>query len=327
MGQTQLSEMLSLMLKKGFHQFITSAARGLLVLSGPSRETTRNDLIESNPSESLAKLIEESSIDSLVIQGRLGTFEGPASDTAITQKLALSGEWSPKLIESIIAFFGRNRSGTYLDIGANIGLTCIPIAARSINTVAVEANPKNFIFLERNRTRNDVTEHLELHNLALSNRSGHTTLELSPNNHGDNRLQTEPSQSLIGEDTWETLTVNASTLDELLPNLQQPIFIKMDVQGAEPLVLEGGQKTFGQASKIHFEFSPYNMERMRTRPEPLIQLLDSFPIASAFECEENLAIRSGTGSELGSFLVNYYAKHKSTPYGKYLNIVAERDIT
>ena len=315
------------MLKKSIHKFISGAIRGLLGISGPSRATTRNELIESNPSDALETLLKKTSITSLVIQGRNGTFEGPATDSAITQKLALSGEWSPVLIESAISFFGQNPSGTYVDIGANIGLTCIPVAARGINAVAIEANPKNFSYLARNRSRNEVTEHLEIHNLALSNRSGHITLELSPNNHGDNRLRTEPSQSLIGEDAWETVTVEATTLDCLLPEIQGPLFIKMDVQGAEPLVVEGGTKTFAQASQVHFEISPYNMERMRTQPDRLIQLLEHFSVASAFECEEPIAIKSGTGSELGGFLLDYFTDHKSTPYGRYLNIVAVRNIT
>ena len=48
--------MLSSMLKKIFHKFISGATRGLSGISGPSRATTRNDLIESNPSDALETL-------------------------------------------------------------------------------------------------------------------------------------------------------------------------------------------------------------------------------------------------------------------------------
>ena len=71
------------MLKKIIHKFISVAIRGLLGISGPSRATTRTDLIESNLSDALETLLKKTSITSLVSQGRPGSLEVPATDIAI----------------------------------------------------------------------------------------------------------------------------------------------------------------------------------------------------------------------------------------------------
>ena len=107
-----------------------------------------------------------------------------ASDTAITQKLALSGEWSPKLIESIIAFFGRNRSGTYLDIGANIGVTSALVGRRFRRVDCVEPNELVVNILKTNLAMNlSATEH-EVHAVGLGKEDGVLTLRVPPDNFG-----------------------------------------------------------------------------------------------------------------------------------------------
>jgi hypothetical protein len=51
---------------------------------------------------------------------------------------------------------------------------------------------------------------------------------------------------------------------------------KIDTQGAEPFVIEGGQQTLSQASIIVLEFSPYHITRLGSDPQILFDFFSHF---------------------------------------------------
>ena len=72
------------------------------------------------------------------------------------------------MTEALQAFFAPT-GGTYLDIGANIGLMTVPFARDPrIRCLAFEPDPTNFGFLQRNiAPRNAPASSAELHQVAL----------------------------------------------------------------------------------------------------------------------------------------------------------------
>ena len=75
---------------------------------------------------------------------------GNPRDHGVFLPYAQSDRYSWHLVEVILELFGRGKGGTFVDIGANIGLMTLPIAAQGINCEAFEADPDVFMLLADN---------------------------------------------------------------------------------------------------------------------------------------------------------------------------------
>ena len=78
------------------------------------------------------------------------------------------------------------------DIGANIGVTCIPAVNRGLvkRAIAVEPEPENFKLLKLNIILNNLEDKIETLNYALSSESDKfLNLEISNDNSGDHRIR------------------------------------------------------------------------------------------------------------------------------------------
>ena len=67
------------------------------------------------------------SIDQFVVDGDFGEITSSIDDGVVLMFYALYRTWSPETVKLFRGFFGQE-PGSYLDIGANIGLTTIPLA-------------------------------------------------------------------------------------------------------------------------------------------------------------------------------------------------------
>jgi len=127
-----------------------------------------------------------------------------------------------------------------VDVGAHIGLFAIDMAARvgpSGRVYAFEPFAPNADLLERSILENAFQDRIELTRAAVGAVSGAATLTFPREtlNSGGAYLLREGTRP-IGGNLEERVPLVA--LDRL--NLRRPIrFIKMDVEGAEPLVLRG----------------------------------------------------------------------------------------
>jgi FkbM family methyltransferase len=97
-----------------------------------------------------------------------------------------------------------------------------------------------------------------IYNLALMEKCGTDTLKIPLD-------ENEPGLATLGEPKrfqgFREMQVNVTTLDSFYddrPLLQLPFFIKIDVEGAEAMVIEGGQKTIAR-SRPHILFECASM--------------------------------------------------------------------
>jgi FkbM family methyltransferase len=136
----------------------------------------------------LTKLAEKLNVVALSVRGDYGTFVGASADTAILRRYAETGKWAVSTNNLIKQFFD-GKAGTYLDIGANIGLTVVPIAANaSVACHAFEPEPANYRNLMQNTSENCPNANVKLHQLALFDRKANLPFEIAKGNHGDHRI-------------------------------------------------------------------------------------------------------------------------------------------
>ena len=222
-------------------------------------------------------------VRSFTCSGSLGTFEGSINDETVHSFFLRHGTWARSLQSLLIdKIFFRGR-GTFVDIGANIGLTLVPLArAREIRCIGFEPEPQNYTLLRKNIIANGVESCVETFNVALFSSDETVDLEMSDDNSGDHRIRLPVSgdgPGLYGEQSRTTQPVEARRLDGLLDasSCDKPIAVKMDVQGAELRVFQGGARFFAQADYLILEYWPYGLRRMGDPVEAFVELVQEFP--------------------------------------------------
>lgn len=122
-----------------------------------------------------------------------------------------------------------------LDIGANIGYYTVLFAklvGEAGKVYAFEAEASNFKILKKNVYENNYNN-VMLEQKAVSNKSGTVKFYIGKDSNTENQLF-KPNVK------HEEIEVESVSIDEYFKQLNQKIdFVKMDIQGAEPLVIEG----------------------------------------------------------------------------------------
>jgi FkbM family methyltransferase len=201
-------------------------------------------------------------ITGFVAEGDAGAIRGALDDDAGLARYARDGAWSPRessLFKNLFAEHG----GTYLDIGASIGLTVIPIAQNpQVACYAFEPEPTNFRYLCENVLLNCRAGNVRLLNFALYDQNATLPFEIAERHSGDHRISLVDVEGELNEQGRTKISIPAKRLDDVLSDIVKPLGAKIDVQGAEPFVLSGGRDTLSQASLLSLEFWPYSMRRM-----------------------------------------------------------------
>jgi FkbM family methyltransferase len=196
--------------------------------------------------------------------GSYGDVVGSVDDRAVLERYAETGTWLPAEIRLLTDFFARNGGGTYLDIGANIGLTTIPIARNpAVTCFAFEPEPINFAHLQENVRSHCRTGNVHLFQLALLDSTGMLELRMSPVNKGDHRIRVGRESRLADDAAWPSIQVQTRRLDDIGidPESVPPLAAKVVAQGSEVRILWGGQQTLSKAEVLVLEFYPYLLSR------------------------------------------------------------------
>jgi len=146
-----------------------------------------------------------------------------------------------------------------LDIGANIG--CLTMLSASLVgplglVVAIEPNPENVKLLEASRRVNGFDQVLVIQ-AAAGRQTGLLALNVSYSNGMTAALPDD-----VGG-LFASRPVPCFALDALLPKARRLDLIKIDVEGAEPLVVEGAQATIERDRPIILtEILPSQLQRV-----------------------------------------------------------------
>jgi FkbM family methyltransferase len=221
----------------------------------------------------ISRLAPDCNVVALKVSGRYGVIQSASDDRAVLMQYAKTGTWAERTNSLFRSFFADN-GGNYIDIGANIGLTTIPVAQNPrVSCLAIEPEPKNFANLCVNIAENCPYKNVEVRRLAIYVRRQRLSFELSSGNLGDHRLRIGEKTGRYEEEKRATIDVEAMPLDEIAENLNGPLAVKIDTQGAEPFVVSGGKETLGRAGLIVSEFWPYGMAQLGGNSEDFIEFL------------------------------------------------------
>ena len=128
--------------------------------------------------------------------------------------------------------------GTCLDIGANIGNHSVYFSKLFNEVRSFEPNPQPFELLQINAKRH---KNIFLSNFGLSNQRCSASFFTSKSNIGGSSLYSE---------SGDEIKIQLEVIDDLDFNKQDVSFVKIDVEGNELQVLEGGESLFRGCSPI-----------------------------------------------------------------------------
>lgn len=161
-------------------------------------------------------------------------------DTSIAPHLMLEGRWETWVENALMASI---RPGmVFCDIGANFGYYTL-LGAQAVGprgqVYSFECNPRLYKLLRRSVMVNGLSAIAKTFPHAVADKRGKTTLTFDLEFSGGG---TTLDVRHASEWTRESVEIESCPLDELVPADVAPDVLKIDVEGAEPLVLAGARR-------------------------------------------------------------------------------------
>ena len=193
-------------------------------------------------------------------------------DRVLSTHLLGEGVWEAT---ETAAFLAHAREGTCVfDVGANMGYYTL-LAARAVGpsgcVFAFEPEPHNFDLLARNVAENGFTN-VRLVRAAVSSGPGGARLHVDEANFGAHSFEAGSVPTPSGR----SVEVETVPLDDFVEAARpfEAVLVKIDVQGAEALVVEGGRRFFALSPMTVFmEFWPEAIARSGAEPRRLLDAL------------------------------------------------------
>ncbi len=172
---------------------------------------------------------------------------------------------------------------TVLNVGANIGMTCIGLlkAGYFRRAIAIEPTPSSYRLLKHNIAQNGFSECIRSYPLALSSRSGTCEIEMSDENSGDNRVRLTVEKGFFHEERRRTVQAPVKTTDDFLaeyPETSQENIelVWVDVQGHEGHFFRGARNLLGRGVPVVSEFWPYGIFRSGLTEEDFTKIVSGY---------------------------------------------------
>lgn len=170
---------------------------------------------------------------------------------SLDSALLTQRRFEPDLVMAIEVASALESSGSYIDVGANAGYWAIPLAKNFSSAIAFEPERGVRSRLIRNVSLNDL-ENLTVSDLAVSDSSGTASFAVRRALDNSGSLN-DGMGSLVNFETFleDTVRVETVSLDEYLSAEVGPVeLIKIDVEGAEEMVLLGATHTLQKARPV-----------------------------------------------------------------------------
>ena len=183
----------------------------------------------------------------ILVRTEVGYILCSPSDHAVLACLLDSGDLERGTRYLLQNFLKPNN--VFIDIGANLGMHTLA-AARAMHgqgrIIAFEPFEPTQRLLTKSIWMNGFSEMTEIHQSAVSNRSGHQSLFLGASSGHHSLFQLTAASSLASQ----PVNVPIVRLDDVVPNSTLVDLIKIDVEGAELNVLESAKSLIASNPSI-----------------------------------------------------------------------------
>lgn len=208
-----------------------------------NRKNTTQDPVIIDALENLCSMLHEDPVL------RLSDFKGifaidPRSH--LFRTLIVKGSYESELLKSIAPYIANERDA--IDVGANIGFYTVMLAkvAKKRRVLSVEPASNALKRLRRNIEMNNVGDRVEVFSGVISNSSGSTSINLIPGKEEYSSMGEIKHPAVVSDGKAVDAVaedVASITLDAVVEkNSLDPGFIKVDVEGFENMVFQGGQQ-------------------------------------------------------------------------------------
>ena len=218
---------------------------------------------------------------------------------AIGRQLLRQGQWEPANLELAMRLLANSENKNVLDIGAHLGAFAVPVARLGLGTVFA-FEPQRIIFQQLcgNAFLNGL-DNLVAYEVAVGNPQSSQELiefpdpdysrEINPGalsilSFGEHDL---PRATYFGKGPRNTRRVRYVSIDSL--NLEKIGLIKVDVEGAEEIVIRGAINTLVKNRFPPILFEAWSAEWYRDRRNALVQCLNDFGYDVTIVIEYGLA--------------------------------------
>jgi FkbM family methyltransferase len=180
------------------------------------------------------------------------------ADYAVGHTVARTGSYEPEVSATLRKLLPPG--ATFVDIGANIGwfsLLAASLVGPTGRVIAIEPNPRNVALL-RQSAKDNGFDNIDVVAVALGERAGAAALETDGSNGRLIPIEGPPSHAVEA-----SFVVATYPLDTVLNEVgaTRVDAVKIDVEGAEPLVIRGSTRTLSESRPILIsEFYPLALD-------------------------------------------------------------------
>lgn len=156
--------------------------------------------------------------------------------------------------ETIKWIQGFDSSDVFYDVGANIGLYSVFASLiMGCRTYAFEPESTNFALLNRNIFFNKLSDQLTAYGIGIGDKTAIDVLSLS-------RMDVGGSGHSLGgnKNSFQQGCITYSIDDLIAMGMPTPTHIKVDIDGLEPLVIQGAAKTIPKIKSLLIELDLKN---------------------------------------------------------------------
>ncbi|MEX0920628.1 MAG: FkbM family methyltransferase [Candidatus Pacearchaeota archaeon] len=187
-------------------------------------------------------------------------------------------------------FDSLNQDGVFVDVGTHIGLYSCIVGKflRNGKVYGFEVNKSAFDVCKRNINLNGL-KNIETFNVAVSDSEGYIKIPEVKEIQGGYAIKNK-------EQGIATMPMKAISLDSFFEKREKPKVIKIDVEGAELLVLKGMEKILIKKPKIFLELHGGRLNNFDTSSDEIISfLIDRGYALHEIRNHKEKSLRNGEG--------------------------------